>query len=106
MTGTPSGSAASTETRSERMHVDAQREVAVLLDRAERQNDPIVRLEVRLNLHPVQVDDPHRVTLSYSRATDSRSSSSFTGAASWRPAGRLPSAIPQGSEIAGAPVRL
>ena len=41
-TGTPSGSAASTETRSARIESVAEREVGVLLGRADRQDDAIV----------------------------------------------------------------
>ena len=54
-TGTPSGSAASTATRSDEDRVDREREVRVLLDRPERQDDAVVALEVRLDLHPVAV---------------------------------------------------
>jgi len=39
--------------------VDAERQVGVLLDRPERQHDPIVVLEVGLELHPVAIDDTH-----------------------------------------------
>ena len=39
--------------------VGAQREVGVLLGRAERQHDSVVALEVGLELHPVQIVDPH-----------------------------------------------
>ena len=39
--------------------VRAEREVRVLLGRAERQDDPVVSPEVLLELHPVEVVDPH-----------------------------------------------
>jgi hypothetical protein len=39
--------------------VGGQRQVRVLLGRAERQHDPVVVLEVHLELHPVEVGDAH-----------------------------------------------
>src|SRR5262249_43054930 len=41
--------------------VDAEREVRVLLGAPERQHDPIIVLEVGLELHPVAIDDAHGV---------------------------------------------
>ena len=41
--------------------VDAERQVAVLLDRAERDDDAVVGLQVALDLHPVAVLDSQRV---------------------------------------------
>ena len=40
-------------------HVGREGEVGVLLGRPERERDPVVALEIRLELHPVQVGDPH-----------------------------------------------
>src|SRR5512146_1005286 len=86
--------------------VNAERQVPVLLDRAERDHEPVLVAEVLLDLHPVAVLDPHGATPSYASATD-RSTASFPpAAASWSPAGSEPSASPQGSEIAGAPAML
>ena len=39
--------------------VSLEREVGVLLRRAERQHDAIVALQIFLELHPVQVANPH-----------------------------------------------
>ena len=86
--------------------VDAEREVAVLLDRAEREHEPIVALQVALDLHPVAVLDPHRATSSYARATASSSASSPDAAASCNPTGSVPAPIPHGTETAGIPARL
>ena len=57
-TSTPSGSAASTESARED-RVGGEREVGVLLGRADREHDPVVVAEVLLDLHPVQVGEPH-----------------------------------------------
>ena len=86
--------------------VDAERQVGVLLDRAERHDDPVVAFQVLLDLHPVAVLDPHRVTSSNVRATESRKASLPAAAASCRPAGKVPSAMPQGTDTAGVPARL
>ena len=40
--------------------VGLEREVAVLLRRAERQDDPVVAREVLLQVHPVELVDMHR----------------------------------------------
>jgi hypothetical protein len=44
--------------------VDAERQVPVLLDRAERDHEPVLVLQVLLDLHPVAVLDPHGATSS------------------------------------------
>ena len=44
--------------------VDAEGEVGVLLDRTERDHEPVLVLEVLLDLHPVAVLDLHRSTSS------------------------------------------
>src|SRR5712692_3533855 len=49
-------------------HVHGEREVAVLLDRAERQDDPIVSAQVLLELQPVAVLQPQVATSAWTRA--------------------------------------
>ena len=44
--------------------VDAKREVGVLLDGAERDDEPVLAVEVLLDLHPVAILDLHRATSS------------------------------------------
>jgi hypothetical protein len=44
--------------------VDAERQVRVLLDRAERDDDPVLVLQVLLDLHPVAVLDLQGLTSS------------------------------------------
>ena len=86
--------------------VDAEREVAVLLDGAERDDEPVVAAKVVLDLHPVQGLDVQRRASSTRWAADRSNASAPTSAASCRPAGRVPSAIPHGIETAGLPERL
>ena len=45
--------------RSRKDVVGLEREIRVLLGRAERQHDAVVGLEVRLELHPVQIAHAH-----------------------------------------------
>ena len=59
--------------------VDREREVAVLLDRAERQDDAIVVLEVPLDLHPVAVRRSSRAQPLEARRRRERTSASAPG---------------------------
>ncbi len=58
-TGTPSGSRRLDRDPLGEDLVDGERQVGVLLDRPERQHDPIVLPQILLELHPVAVLDPH-----------------------------------------------
>ena len=53
--------------------VGLEREVRVLLGRADGQHDAVISLEVTLELHPVPLDDPHAETFSYFSAARCRS---------------------------------
>ena len=53
--------------------VGLEREVGVLLGRPDGQHDPVVAREVLLDLHPVELADPHQISSSDARRRPSTS---------------------------------
>jgi hypothetical protein len=48
--------------------VRLERQVRVLFSRSDGENDPIIAAEAALELHPVEVTNPHSGTLTLSQA--------------------------------------